>query len=187
MKENRLIFITLLLSMVFICVIGAKNSTKLLLIENRHVLCENKAEEPKEEIVYDGMTFNELSEKLNKSLNSTVAGKGDIFAKYSLELGVDPYLAVAVMLHETGCKWNCSYLARVCNNYGGQKGGPSCNGGSYKKYETQEEGIKGYISNLYYNYISKGLTTPEQINKRYAADPNWHLKIEKYISQIKSK
>ena len=91
------------------------------------------------------------------------------------------------MLQETGCKWNCSYLASKCNNYGGQKGAPGCNGGSYKKFDTQEEGIKSYITNLYDNYISKGLTTPEQINKRYASDPNWSKKINRYINEIKSK
>ena len=54
-------------------------------------------------IVYDGMTMSELAEKLNRSLKSTIAGKGDIFASYSLERGVDPYLAVSIMLLETGC------------------------------------------------------------------------------------
>ena len=34
-------------------------------------------------IVYDGMTMSELTEKLNRSLKSTIAGNGDIFASYS--------------------------------------------------------------------------------------------------------
>ena len=79
-------------------------------------------------IVYDGMTMSELTEKLNRSLKSTIAGKGDIFASYSLERGVDPYLAVSIMLLETGCNWSCSSLMRRCNNVGGQKGSPSCDG-----------------------------------------------------------
>ena len=147
-------------------------------VTSGYVVCENKAESMEStKIVYDNMTLDELAEKLDKSLNSDVKGQGYIFAKYSIETGVDPYLAVAVMLQETGCKWNCSYLASKCNNYGGQKGAPGCNGGSYKKFDTQEEGIKSYITNLYDNYISKGLTTPEQINKRYASDPNWSKKL----------
>lgn len=157
-------------------------------VTSGYVVCENKAESMEStKIVYDNMTLDELAEKLDKSLNSDVKGQGYIFAKYSIETGVDPYLAVAVMLQETGCKWNCSYLASKCNNYGGQKGAPGCNGGSYKKFDTQEEGIKSYITNLYDNYISKGLTTPEQINKRYASDPNWSKKINRYINEIKSK
>ena len=157
-------------------------------VASGYVVCENKAESmDSTKIVYDNMTLDELAEKLDKSLNSDVKGQGYIFAKYSIETGVDPYLAVAVMLQETGCKWNCSYLASKCNNYGGQKGAPGCNGGSYKKFDTQEEGIKSYITNLYDNYISKGLTTPEQINKRYASDPNWSKKINRYINEIKLK
>ena len=87
-------------------------------------------------IVYDGMTMSELTEKLNRSLKSTIAGKGDVFASYSLERGVDPYLAVSIMLLETGCNWSCSSLMRKCNNVGGQRGSPSCDGGSYKSYPS---------------------------------------------------
>lgn len=191
MKTNEKVITITLIILVFTSIVSLKYNEKITVtVENDKVLCENKAvtvATETKEIVYDGMTLDELGEKLNKSLNSTVKGQGHIFAKYSIEYGVDPYLAVAVMLHETGCKWNCSGLAKKCNNYGGQKGSPSCNGGSYKKYETQEEGIKGYISNLSKNYIKKGLTTPKQINKKYAEDPNWYKKIEKYIKEIKSK
>ena len=105
-------------------------------------------------IVWDGLTMGELTDKLNRTLNSTLAGKGEIFATHSLELGIDPYLAVAIVMEETGCKWDCSYLVKACNNVGGQKGSPSCNGGSYKAYNSLDEGIIGYLDNLYYNYYA---------------------------------
>lgn len=140
----------------------------------------------KEPIVYDDMTLTELSEKIERSLNSTVSGYGTLFASYSLEKGVDPYLAVAIMLHETGCKWECSALAKYCNNVGGQKGSPSCNGGAYRSYPTLEDGIKGFIDNLAKNYIEKGLTTPEQIGPKYAASTSWASKINAYIKSIKA-
>ncbi len=189
MEKKATIVLVVLLALLAVSITYLKLSTSTMTtIENKKVLCDNKAEyEEVEQIVYDGMTMNQLAEKLDKSLNSAVKGKGYLFAEYSLEVGVDPYLAVAIMLHETGCKWNCSYLAVKCNNYGGQKGSPSCNGGSYKAYETQEEGIKGYITNLYNNYISKGLVTTKQINKKYASNPNWYKSIDKYINEIKSK
>lgn len=188
-KEIELLILLIILIIVsFNVVIHLYTGKKLIVVENNQVLCENKAKSIDDtKIVYDGMTMNELADKLNKSLNSTVKGQGYIFAKYSLQYNVDPYLAVAIMLHETGCKWTCSSLARTCNNYGGQKGKPSCNGSSYRAYETQEEGIEGYIKNLYNNYISKGLTTPQQINKRYAENQNWYKNIESYIKSIKSK
>jgi len=152
-----------------------------------------KVEEPKEEVkeetkkvVYDGLTIEELIAKLDRNLNSTLSGMGHVYANYSLELGVDPYLALAISLHETGCKWTCSKLVRECNNVGGQKGSPSCNGGSYKKYDTIEEGIKGYIDNIKKNYYDYGLTTPETMNSKYAADPEWATKVNKYINDIKA-
>ena len=137
-------------------------------------------------IVYDGMTMSELTEKLNRSLKSTIAGKGDIFASYSLERGVDPYLAVSIMLLETGCNWSCSSLMRRCNNVGGQKGSPSCDGGSYKSYPSLDEGIKGFIDNIADNYYAYGLTTPEAMNKKYAASNMWAIKVNNYISSVKA-
>lgn len=141
----------------------------------------------KKVIVYDGMTLNELTEKLNRSLKSTIAGKGDVFASYSLERGVDPYLAVSIMLLETGCNWSCSSLMRKCNNVGGQKGSPSCDGGSYKSYPSLDEGIKGFIDNIADNYYAYGLTTPEAMNKKYAESNMWAIKVNNYISSVKAK
>ena len=138
-------------------------------------------------IVYDGMTMSELTEKLNRSLKSTIAGKGDVFASYSLERGVDPYLAVSIMLLETGCNWSCSSLMRKCNNVGGQKGSPSCDGGSYKSYPSLDEGIKRFIDNIADNYYAYGLTTPEAMNKKYAASDMWAIKVNNYISSVKAK
>ena len=141
----------------------------------------------KKVIVYDGMTLNELTEKLNRSLKSTIAGKGDVFASYSLERGVDPYLAVSIMLLETGCNWSCSSLMRKCNNVGGQKGSPSCDGGSYRAYSSLDEGIKGFIDNIADNYYAYVLTTPEAMNKKYAESNMWAIKVNNYISSVKAK
>ena len=149
--------------------------------------------EPKQEEVqstekkYDNMTVDELGEKLDRSLTSTLAGTGKIFARKAIELGVDPYMSVAIVLHETGCTWNCSRLVRECNNVGGMKGAPGCGGGSYKYFSTLEEGINGFMDNLYYNYVALGLTTPEQINPKYAASTTWATKVNAYIDQIKAR
>lgn len=138
-------------------------------------------------IVYDNMTLQQLSEKLDRSLNSTIAGKGYLFASRSIELGIDPYLAVAIVLQETGCKWQCSTLVQQCNNVGGQKGGPTCGSGSYKQFDTLDDGINGFLENLYYNYYAQGLNTPELMNSKYAASTTWASKIYSYMEEIKAK
>ncbi len=140
-----------------------------------------------EEKVYNGMTLNELADKLNRSLNSTISNQGYLIASYSLEKGVDPYLAVAIMLLETGCKWECSKLVKSCNNVGGQKGRPSCGNGSYKRFDSLELGIRGFIDNLANNYYAYGLTTPEAMNRKYAESTTWASKVNAYIGEIQAR
>ena len=129
------------------------------------------------------LIIEELSDKLNRVLSSDLSGKGESFAKYSIDLGVDPYLAVAIAMHETGCTWNCSHITKSCNNVGGQKG-DGC--GAYKAYDTLEEGIYGFISNIKVNYVDYGLTTAETMNPKYAEDTEWSSKVNKYIEKIKN-
>lgn len=140
-------------------------------------------EEVIQEVMYKGKTVDEIAELLNKSLSSTITDKGYLIASYSIEKGVDPYLATAIILHETGCKWGCSYLVRECNNVGGQKGS-GC--GSYSYFNSLDEGIMAFVDNLSRNYISYGLNTPEEINPKYAEDPEWAKKVNRYIENIKA-
>lgn len=137
-------------------------------------------------IIYDGMTITELTNKLNKSLTSYLTNTGYFFAKFTKDTGMDPYLSVAIVLHETGCKWKCSTLTRECNNIGGLKGGSSCNGSSYRKYDTLEEGIEGYLNTIYYNYYINGNVTPETMASSYAASASWSSKVRSYMNEIKT-
>lgn len=146
-------------------------------------------EEAKNPIVFDGMTMDELANQLDKSLHSSLTGTGHLFAKYSIEYGVDPYLAVAITLHETGCTWTCSEKVTKCNNVGGQRFKPTCySGGTYGKYDTLEEGIEGYIANLAHNYIELGLNTPELMQDKYVATgtTTWAVKVNNYMTKIKN-
>ena len=134
-------------------------------------------------IVYENMTMEQLSQKLEKSMNSSLKGKGELFATYSIELGLDPYLALAIVLHETGCAYECSSLVKYNNNIGGLK----ASNGKYMSFKTLDEGIKGYLNILYKNYYSKGLTTPELMNPKYAASKTWASRVNWYIEKIKAK
>ena len=137
--------------------------------------------------VYDGLTIEELGEKLNRHLgNDYIAGKGHLLAKLCIEKGVDPYIATAIILHETGCGSKCSNLTRYCNNVGGQKGSPGCNGGSFKKFDTLEEGLEGFVNNLSKNYFSQGRTTVETIAPKYCEGNTWAGKINYFVNKIRN-
>lgn len=137
--------------------------------------------------VYEGMTIEELGEKINRSLGSDiVAGKGNLIALECVNKGVDPFIATAILLHETGCGSYCSNLARTCYNFGGQKGAPGCNGGSYKQFSSIDEGLVGLIDNLNYNYFSRGLNTIESIGPKYAESGEWIGKINWYVDKIRN-
>lgn len=138
-------------------------------------------------IIYEGLTKKELVEKLNKNLNSTLSNTGNYFVDYYIKTGLDPYLAVSIVLHETGCKWNCSGLVTDCYNIGGMRGGEKqCGSTGYRAYDSLEEGINGYLDMLYNNYYKEGLTTPELINPKYAASTTWSTKINNYINEIRA-
>lgn len=132
--------------------------------------------------VLDGLTIEELAKKLNKSLKGVIANKGYLIATKCIKLGIDPYMAVAIMLHETGCNYSCSYLATNYYNVGGMRGS---NG--WQKFSSIDEGITTFINNLYWNYYKYGLNTPEKINPKYAASTTWATRVRSYMKQIKSK
>lgn len=151
---------------------------------NQQEIVEEEIEEVKEEpILYEGKTIDEVSSLLNAHLGSTLTDKGYLIANYSIQKGVDPYLATAIILQETGCKWECSYLVKACNNVGGQKG-EGC--GGYSFFESLDTGIIAFIDNIYNNYVTYGLLTADQMNPKYAEDPYWSNNVNKYIEILKA-
>ena len=135
------------------------------------------------EIVYDGLTMDELASKLERSMKNELSGKGYLYASYSLEKGVDPYLALAISLEETGCNWNCSNLVKTCNNVGGMIGS-GC--GNFAAWPTLDDGIRAFIDNISRNYVAYGLTTADAMNPKYAENPAWSTNVNNYISRIQN-
>lgn len=149
---------------------------------NRYALEEilEKEQAEEEKKVYEGLTLEELGLKIDNVLNSTLEGYGTAIASLALEKGVDPVVAASIILVETGCKWTCSSLVRNANNVGGMK----ASSGRYASFATLEAGLEAFINNLANNYYAKGLTTPEAINTKYAANPNWHNDVYYYVEAI---
>ena len=132
-------------------------------------------------IVYDGMTLDELAQKLDRSLKSTLSGKGMTFATLAIDLGIDPYLSLAIVLEETGCSYNCSAAVNNKNNVGGMMGS-----GGLLSFESLDAGISAFMNNLKKNYYDQGLTTAETINGKYASSTAWSGKINNYIEKIRN-
>lgn len=149
-------------------------------VQDESQVIEEVVENP---IVYDGMTLDELASKLDRSFKNELSGKGHLYAYYSLEKGVDPYLAAAISLEETGCNWNCSNLVKSCNNVGGMKGS-GC--GAYGYFNTLDDGIRAFIDNIARNYVAYGLTTADLMNPKYAENPAWSNNVNNYITRIKN-
>ena len=185
MKFNKKfgIILTILDVIVIVLVLVIKGNTKVdvkakdtlaaanVLVDSEDALDDYKNSEIQEYIdsrpviVYDNMTIEELSMKLDRVLHSTMSGKGNLIATYALEVGVDPYLATAIILLETGCNSSCSRMVNTCYNVGGMKGS-GC--GAYASFPSLDDGIKAFIDNLNRNYYSYGLTTPETMGPKYA-------------------
>ena len=130
--------------------------------------------------VVDHFTREEIIKKLNSRLGGVLSGKGQLITDTALKLKVDPFVAAAIMMHETGN--GTSRIARTCSNVGGQKGS-GC--GAYQAYPNIDAGIVGMINNLYRNFYSKGLTTIDSIGPRYAESGAWPAKIHSYVNMLK--
>lgn len=156
------------------------NNTENTTVEQSTPVVEKVVAEP---VVYEGMTLNELASKLNRSLKNELTDKGYLYASYSIEKGVDPYLAVAISLEETGCNYNCSSLLKSCNNVGGMKGS-GC--GAYGAFSSLDDGIRAFIDNIYRNYVAYGLTTADTMNSKYAENPRWKTNVNNYINIIRN-
>lgn len=188
----KLIFLFLALSFVFFIIYGTDYSAdlynKTIELSDKFTSDDRVVLNDKNEIVvrvevYDGLTMEELTNKLNRNLYDDLSGKGYLYSSYSLERGVDPYLAVAISLEETGCKWGCSGIVKRCNNVGGMVGS-GCNG--YSSFSSLDDGIRAFIDNISKNYVAYGLTTAELMNPKYAENSNWAYNVNKYISVIKN-
>ena len=161
-----------------------KNETTVKKVDNSKNNTNNQATSSTVQNSYKGMTTEQIAAKLNKSLKSDLSGKGNLIATYSIKKGVDPFVATAIMLVETGCSsGNCSRLVKACNNVGGMVGGSGCNG--YMSFETLDIGIKKFIDNLAKNYYAQGLNTPEKMNPKYAASKTWSSQVNNYVVQLK--
>lgn len=83
------------------------------------------------------------------------------------EYGIDYEIVLAIARLETGWFKSDAYL------YGNNPGGLSINEVPMA-FDTREEGVDAFVSNLANNYFALGLDTPEEIGEKYCpVNPTW--------------
>ena len=112
MKKGQIIFLYILLIIITVLALteityfydkNEKSRVSNIAKTLSYTYVEPKAEKmvPKP-IIFDGLTKEELIEKLNKNLYDDLAGTGEYFANYTEQTGLDPYLAISIINLETG-------------------------------------------------------------------------------------
>lgn len=123
--------------------------------------------------------YGDVATILNKSFENALAGKGQLFAEYCAEKGVDPFLAAAIAIHES--YRGSSNMITNQNNVGGMRVN-----GVWLTFSSIDEGIKRFINNIAKNYVAYGLTTPESMSQKYANSDSWGVAVRKFYDKIKS-
>jgi TP901 family phage tail tape measure protein len=124
-------------------------------------------------------------------LGGKLKGTESMFAKYGKKYGVDPALAMAIAQWETGR--GTSKMVNQKNNVGGMY---DSRNKTFFTFDSIEQGIESMIRNLQKNYISQGLKTIAQIQKKYAPttgatnDPtglnnNWTRGVNSMLNEVK--
>lgn len=124
-------------------------------------------------------------------LGGKLKGTESMFAKYGKKYGVDPALAMAIAQWETGR--GTSKMVNQKNNVGGMY---DSRNKTFFTFDSIEQGIESMIRNLQKNYISQGLKTIAQIQKKYAPttgatnDPtglnnNWTRGVSSMLNEVK--
>lgn len=134
-------------------------------------------------------TTSATASKLNKVFGGRLAGKGQLYVDMGAKYGIDPGIAAAISMMETG---NGSVIPESNNNPGGIMDS-SNNWMTLKKYPTLDMGIESHFKNLKW-HKSEGRISPEQLKPSYcpdgaANDPNgtnggWLPGVNSFIEKI---
>ena len=151
------------------------------------VVIEDPIDVVEEEITdYDGESIDSVANKLEKYYAKTsLEGYGKYIAERAIKKSVNPYLVGAIILETTSCKNECSFVFKECNNVATMKGEPGCFGGSYKKYNSVNDGINDLVQMINTKYGEKEKQNPNTIYKELGKNVSWAFKVSRHIEEIK--
>lgn len=133
--------------------------------------------QPKRELDVVKTKFVGHPKFLDMFLSGVLEGKGEQFCKAQEKYGINATFLVGIANHESGL--GKSDFARTRNNIAGMRGS---NG--YLRFKSVDECIDKMAANLKEKYIDCGLTTIEQINKKYAESNEWSSAVIRHMNPI---
>lgn len=158
------------------------------------VLGKNEDDNPIEEVIpgeeiveYDGENYAAVGKKIEKYLvKTTLENYGEYIAKKSINKGVNPYLIAAMIIINSNCEVQCNAIVDKCNNVGDLKGtSGGCFGGTYKRYNTLQDGIDDLINYVLLDLYANDLKNPNAFYQRYEKNSAWSYRVTRYMERIK--
>ena len=192
----RKVIVLIILLLFNILLIHGINYANTIMQENNFMIYfKDKPEIVKEDDVeeieltdYDGEEVDTIASKLEKNFVKTaLEGYGKFIASNSIKKGVNPYLIGGIILESTSCKNECTIIFKYCNNVASIKGEPGCFGGSYKVYNTVNDGILDLINIIKDSYSDKDMQNPNKMYKSFGKNATWAFKVSNIMEEMKRK
>ncbi len=194
---KRRIFIFIIVALFnFVLLKGINLSNKFIQDKNLMVYIhekpkeeeEIKKNEPKPVVIneWEGEKKEAIGKKIEKYYkDTTLEGYGERVASSAINRNVDPYLIASIIFVNSGCRYECQPIVRLCKNAGGTTGSPNCMGGKYTKYSKLEDSFDDLVVYIKDKFLSKDLDTPYKMYKSYGHDSAWAYNVDKYMKLIK--
>ncbi len=154
------------------------------LMEDLDVMLNNDLE-------FEGENAVKIGQKIDNFLKGKMTGKGEVISKYAINSNINPYLVAGMIIEESECDSECSFLVKKCNNVAKLKydatdlSQESCLGGYYQKFNSLDDSIKSYIKYVKTNFYDKELTTVAGIANNYKKNVRWVFRVNQKIDKMK--
>ncbi len=145
----------------------------------------------KTDLSYEGEDAVVIGHKIDNYLKDKMASKGEVISKYAINSNLNPYLVAAMIIEESNCDSECSFLVQKCNNVAklyyneNDMTQASCLGGYYQKFNSVDDSIRSYVKYVETNFYNQKLTTADAIAKNYNKNVRWVFRINQKIDLLK--
>ncbi len=145
----------------------------------------------KTNLSYEGEDAVKIGHKIDNFLKDKLEGKGEVISKYAINSKLNPYLVASMIIEESGCDSECSFLVNKCNNVAklyyneNNLAEKSCLGGYYQQFDSVDSSIRSYVRYIKENFYDKELTNLNDIYIVYKKDVRWLFRVNQRMDNIK--